>query len=96
MSSNTQLHRICFDEFSNNRNTGFSSKKISVNIENTFTEKFQFRVFGHRDENMDLYIAARVYKDQGDKIKMIKYDPNKTIERHIVSLVREFENDLNR
>ena len=44
---------------------------------------------------MDLYIAARIYKDQGDKIKMILYNPNKTIEEHIVNLVRDFENDLN-
>ena len=95
MVSKQSLYAICFDEFSNNQNIGFSSKKISVNIKNTFTEKFQFRVFGHRDENMDLYIAARIYKDQGDKIKMILYNPNKTIEEHIVNLVREFENDLN-
>ena len=91
--NNQYLKDMCFQDFYNNKNFGFGSKRISVDIEGTITEKYQFRAFGYRDERLILYVGMRRYYDQGDGFKIVEFDSTKTITHHIVMLIQEFEKE---
>ena len=90
---NKYLEQLCFQDFQNNKYFGFGSKRISVNIEGTITQKYPFRAFGYRDENHKFYVGMRRYYDQGDGFKIVEYDSKKTIENHIVTLIQEYEKE---
>jgi len=92
-SENQNLLNLCFEDFNNNKNFGFGSKRISVSIEGTITKLYPFRAFGYRDENLILHVGLRRYVDQGDKIKTIQYNPNNTITDHIVVLVHQYQKE---
>ena len=92
-SENQNLYNLCFEDFNNNKNFGFGSKRIRVNIEGTITKLYPFRAFGYRDENLTFYVGIRRYVDQGDKIKTIQYNENNTITDHIVYLVQQYQKE---
>ena len=91
--NNQYLKDMCFQDFYDTKNFGFGSKRISVDIEGTITEKYQFRAFGYRDERLRLYVGMRRYYDQGDGFKIVEFDSTKTITHHIVMLIQEFEKE---
>ena len=92
-SENQNLVNLCFDDFKNNKNFGFGSKRIAVNIEGTVTQIYPFRAFGYRDEKFILHVGLRKYYDQGNDMKTIQYNPNNTITDHIVALVQQYQNE---
>jgi hypothetical protein len=92
---NINLKKLCFEDFQNNNHFGFGSKRLAVNIKGTITEKFPFRAFGYRDKNLNEYIGIRRYYDQGDRIKIIRYNPHYLIINHIIQLVQMYETENN-
>ena len=92
---NRKLVNLCFQDLTEDDYFGFGSKKISVDIKGTITEKYPFRAFGYKDEQKKLYVGMRRYYDQGDSFKTIEFNPRKTITNHIVSLVKMYEQQEN-
>ena len=92
---NQRLKNLCFNDLENDNYYGFGSKRISVDIEGTITEKYPFRAFGYKDEQQNLYVGMRKYYDQGDSFKIVEFDPKKTITNHIVTLIRVYEQEEN-
>ena len=90
---NKRLKNLCFYDLENDSIFGFGSKRISVDIEGTITEKYPFRAFGYKDDQKRLYVGMRRYYDQGDAFKILELNPKKTITNHIVSLIRVYEQE---
>ena len=91
--NNQRLKDMCFQDFYENKHFGFGSKRISVDIEGTITEKYPFRAFGYRDEKLILHVGMRKYYDQGSGFKIVEFDSTKTITHHIITLIQEFEKE---
>lgn len=94
-AENQRLKNLCFNDLENDSYFGFGSKRISVDIEGTITEKYPFRAFGYKDEQKNLYVGMRKYYDQGDSFKIVEFDPKKTITNHIVTLIKVYEQEEN-
>jgi len=94
LTKNSDIYDYCFNGLLNKAAHGRGTKTIAIKFENTITEKYPFSGFGFKNEDGELFIGLKMYYDQGDFTKLVKYDDSKTIIEHWIQLVNDFQNEM--